>query len=281
MEILSRHRAFGGTQYFCRHASQATGTPMKFSIYVPAHGSGQKLPVVCFLAGLTCTEETFAIKAGAQRHAARLGLVLVSPDTSPPKLGLPGEADDWDFGVGAGFYVDAEQQPWAAHYRMFSYVTEELPAVVAAGFPMVDTGRQSVMGHSMGGHGALLCAFRNPRQYASVSALAPIASASRCPWGEKALSRYIGPDRGRWLQWDAAALLQQSSYEGRVLIDQGTEDKFLEEQLKPHLLAAAGRHWGERLSLRMQRGYDHSYYFISSFMEEHLEFHARELKAAG
>jgi S-formylglutathione hydrolase len=279
MEILSQYRCFDGTQYFCRHASQVTGTPMKFSVYVPSAESGRKLPVVTFLAGLTCTEETFAIKAGAQRHAARLGLILVSPDTSPPKLGLPGEADDWDFGVGAGFYVDAEQQPWARHYRMFSYVTRELPAVVASAFPMADNKRQGVMGHSMGGHGALICALKNPGQYASVSAFAPIASASRCPWGEKALSRYIGPDRAAWLQWDAVELLKQGGYQGRLLVDQGTEDKFLAQQLKPALLAEAGAALDGRLLSRMQPGYDHSYYFIASFIEEHLQFHAEELGA--
>jgi S-formylglutathione hydrolase len=279
MEILSQYRCFDGTQYFCRHASQVTGTPMKFSVYVPLAESGRKLPVVTFLAGLTCTDETFAIKAGAQRHAARLGLILVSPDTSPPKLGLPGEADDWDFGVGAGFYVDAEQQPWTRHYRMFSYVTRELPAVVASAFPMADDKRQGVMGHSMGGHGALICALKNPGQYASVSAFAPIASASRCPWGEKALSRYIGPDRAAWLQWDAVELLKQGGYQGRLLVDQGTEDKFLDQQLKPALLAEAGAALDGRLLLRMQPGYDHSYYFIASFIEEHLQFHAEELGA--
>lgn len=279
MEIISQHRCFGGTQYFCRHASQVTGTPMKFSVYVPPAERGRKLPVVTFLAGLTCTEETFAIKAGAQRHAARFGLILVSPETSPPKLGLPGEADDWDFGVGAGFYVDAEQEPWARHYRMFSYVTRELPAVVASAFPMADHQRQSMMGHSMGGHGALICALKNPEQYASVSAFAPIASASCCPWGEKALSRYIGPGRAAWLQWDAAELLKQGGYQGRLLVDQGTEDKFLDQQLKPALLAEAGGALNGRLLLRMQLGYDHSYYFIASFIEEHLQFHAEELGA--
>ena len=279
MDILSQYRCFGGTQYFCRHASQVTGTPMKFSVYVPPAESGRKLPVVTFLAGLTCTEETFAIKAGAQRHAARLGLILVSPDTSPPKLGLPGEADDWDFGVGAGFYIDAEQQPWARHYRMFSYVTRELPAVVASAFPMADDKRQGVMGHSMGGHGALICASKNAGQYASVSAFAPITSASRCPWGEKALSRYIGPDRVAWLQWDAVELLKQGGYQGRLLVDQGTEDKFLDQQLKPALLAEAGTALNGRLLLRMQPGYDHSYYFIASFIEEHLQFHAEQLGA--
>jgi S-formylglutathione hydrolase len=279
MEILSQYRCFGGTQYFCRHASQVTGTPMKFSVYAPRVESGRKLPVVTFLAGLTCTEETFAIKAGAQRHAAHLGLILVSPDTSPPKLGLPGEADDWDFGVGAGFYVDAEQQPWARHYRMFSYVTRELPAVVASAFPMADDKRQGVMGHSMGGHGALICALKNPGQYASVSAFAPIASASRCPWGEKALSRYIGPDRAAWLQWDAVELLKQGGYQGRLLVDQGTEDKFLDQQLKPALLAEAGAALDGRLLLHLQPKYDHSYYFIASFIEEHLQFHAEELGA--
>jgi S-formylglutathione hydrolase len=277
MDILSQHRSFGGTQYFCRHESATTGTPMKFSVYVPPVGNERKLPVVYFLAGLTCTDETFAIKAGAQRHAAQLGLILVAPETSPPKLGLPGEADDWDFGVGAGFYVDATQEPWARHYRMFSYVTEELPAAVAAQFAAADPARQSVMGHSMGGHGALLCALKKPGRYASVSAFAPIASASRCPWGEKALSRYIGANRAEWRQWDVSELLKQSSYSGSILIDQGTEDKFLESQLKPEYLAEAGQAMAERFTLRMQPGYDHSYYFISSFIEEHLRFHAGAL----
>lgn len=250
---------------------------MKFSVYVPPTAIHGQSPVVYFLSGLTCTEETFMIKAGAQRHASRLGLVLVSPDTSPPKLGLPGESDDWDFGFGAGFYVDALQQPWSNHYRMFSYVTEELPAVVSALFPNADHTRQSIMGHSMGGHGALICALKKPGQYRSVSAFAPISSASRSPWGKKALAAYVGTDEREWQQWDAAALLGNSAFTGKVLIDQGTEDKFLLQQLRPDLLSEAAHAADRSIILRMQPGYDHSYYFISSFIEEHLEFHAVEL----
>ncbi|MFC7519022.1 S-formylglutathione hydrolase [Herbaspirillum sp. GCM10030257] len=277
MEIITQQRAFGGTQYFCSHHSTNTGTPMKFSVYVPPATSRRPLPVVYFLAGLTCTDETFMTKAGAQRLASCLGLMLVSPDTSPPKLGLPGEADDWDFGYGAGFYVDAVQPPWSNHYRMFSYVTDELTATVSTLFPNVDRTRQSIMGHSMGGHGALICALKRPEKYRSVSAFAPIASASRCPWGRKALSKYIGENEQEWQQWDAAALLRDSAFTGKVLIDQGTEDKFLLQQLRPELLTEAARATDRHIMLRMQPGYDHSYYFISSFIKEHLEFHALEL----
>ena len=269
LETLSRHRCFGGTQGFYRHESAETGTSMRFSLFVPA-GEGP-FPVLWFLAGLTCTEENFTTKAGAQRVAAELGLVLVAPDTSPRGDGV---ADDpaYDFGMGAGFYVDATEAPWAAHYRMRSYIERELPALVAAHFP-VDMARQGISGHSMGGHGALTIALRNPGRYRSISAFAPIASPMRCPWGEKALGGYLGADRSAWRAYDATALIADGARLPDLLVDQGDADGFLEQQLKPELLEAACAAANIPLTLRRQPGYDHSYYFIASFVEDHLRWH--------
>jgi S-formylglutathione hydrolase len=280
IEILSEHACFGGRQLFCRHASQETGLPMKFSVYLPPQAAGgAKLPTLMYLAGLTCTEETFPTKAGAQRVAAELGLVLVSPDTSPRGAGLPGESDSWDFGVGAGFYLDATHAPWSAYWRMESWLVKELLPLLVAQLP-VDDGRIGIFGHSMGGHGALTLALRHPGRFKTLSAFAPICAPSRCPWGEKAFAGYLGADRTAWVGHDATELMAEQDsapYPGGILIDQGLEDKFLQEQLHPHLFEAACQVVGQPLTLRRQAGYDHGYYFISSFMEDHLRFHAKGL----
>jgi S-formylglutathione hydrolase len=276
VRVLSEHACFGGTQRFCAHDSVSCRTEMRFSVYLPPQSRTTRVPVLYYLAGLTCTEETFPAKAGAQRLAAELGLILVAPDTSPRQARMPGDDASWDFGIGAGFYVDATQPPWLPHYRMYSYVTEELPAMVAAEFP-ARTERQGIFGHSMGGHGALVCALRNPERYRSVSAFAPIAAPMRCPWGQKAFTGYLGADQATWRAYDASVLVSHARYPGRILIDQGTNDKFMTEQLKPELFEAACRESGTPLELRRQSGYDHSYYFIATFMGDHLHHHARQL----
>ena len=276
MNLLSEARCFEGTQKFYSHESRECRTEMRFSVFVPAQASERPLPVLFYLAGLTCTEETFMIKAGAQRLAAELGLILVAPDTSPRKARVPGDDASWDFGLGAGFYVDALQAPWSQHYRMYSYVTSELPAAVQSVAP-VRADRYGIFGHSMGGHGALVCAMRNPQLYRSVSAFAPIAAPSQCPWGEKAFSGYLGADRSSWLQYDASALVAKQSYPHEILVDQGLSDKFLHEQLKPEVFEQACRSSGTRLTLRRHQGYDHGYYFISTFMADHLRHHAQRL----
>jgi S-formylglutathione hydrolase len=235
--------------------------------------------VLYYLAGLTCTEETFAIKAGAQRVAAELGLMLVAPDTSPRIPRLPGDDAAWDFGLGAGFYVDATRVPWSRHYRMHSYVTRELPEVVAANFP-VRPGATGIFGHSMGGHGALVCALRNPGRYQALSALAPIAAPSRCPWGTKAFSGYLGEDRRDWAEYDATELVSRGAFAGRILIDQGLSDTFLHQQLLPEAFEAAASSVGQDLELRRHPGYDHGYFFIASFVEDHLRHHAAALRTA-
>jgi S-formylglutathione hydrolase len=252
---------------------------MRFSVYRPPAAESGPVPVLYYLAGLTCTEETFAIKAGAQRVAAELGLMLVAPDTSPRIPRLPGDAAAWDFGLGAGFYVDATSEPWSRHYRMYSYVTRELPQVVAANFP-ARAGAQGIFGHSMGGHGALVCALRNPGSYLSLSAFAPIAAPSRCPWGIKAFSAYLGDDRRSWAEYDACELIARQAFPGRILVDQGTADPFLGEQLLPDALDTAAREAGQDLELRRHPGYDHGYFFIASFVEDHLRHHAAALHAA-
>jgi S-formylglutathione hydrolase len=276
LEQVAAHRCFGGTQGFYRHASAETGTPMRFAVFVPPQAASGPRPVLYFLSGLTCTEENFTTKAGAQRRAAELGLVLVMPDTSPRGTDLPGEHESWDFGSGAGFYVDATEAPWSLNYRMYSYVTRELPALVAENFP-VETSQAGLFGHSMGGHGALVTALRNPGAWRSVSAFAPIVAPMHCPWGEKALSAYLGPDRARWRAYDSCALIEDGHRVPAILVDQGTEDPFLDQQLQPERLEAACRQAGIPLTLRRQAGYDHSYYFISSFVEDHLEWHAERL----
>ncbi|ABS64061.1 S-formylglutathione hydrolase [Parvibaculum lavamentivorans DS-1] len=276
VETLESHRCFGGTVSICRHQSAATGTPMRFSIFVP-EGKGP-FPTVTFLAGLTCTEENFTVKAGAYGKAAELGLAIIAPDTSPRGSGV---ADDpaYDLGQGAGFYIDATEKPWAPHFAMESYIARDLPAAVRDNFP-VDGKRQSITGHSMGGHGALTLALKYPDHYHSVSAFAPIVSPTRCPWGEKAFTAYLGADRSSWAAHDASALMMSGSAVGHfddILIDQGLDDSFLEKELKPELFEDACATHRQKLTLRRHAGYDHSYYFIQSFIGEHLEFHARHL----
>jgi len=279
MEIVSETKCFGGRQRIVQHASDATGTPMRVSVYLPPAAGSGRVPVLYFLSGLTCSEQNFTEKAGAQRAAARLGLALVAPDTSPRGLDLPGEHDTWDFGSGAGFYLDATEAPWKDHYRMFEYVTEELPRCLGASQP-IDVERASITGHSMGGHGALVIGLRLPERYASISAFAPIASPTRCPWGERAFAGYLGDDRTRWAEWDASLLVSERPHSRPILIDQGTADGFLEEQLKPGLLEEACAASGQPLELRMQPGYDHSYLFIATFVEDHLAHAARALALA-
>lgn len=282
MQILSEQRCFGGVQRFYSHESRECATEMRFSVYLPPQAEQGPVPVLYYLAGLTCTEETFMIKAGAQRIAAELGLMLVAPDTSPRKVRIPGDDANWDFGLGAGFYVDATQAPWSQHYRMYSYVTAELPQLVQSlGKGRMD--RQGIFGHSMGGHGALVCALRNPQQYRSVSAFAPIAAPTQCPWGTKAFSGYLGTGAGEeraaiWKQYDASALAAARRHPAAILIDQGTTDKFLVEQLKPERFEAACQQSGTTLRLRYQDGYDHGYYFIATFMADHLQHHADALR---
>jgi len=277
MKTISEHKCFGGVQGYYSHASKEIGLEMKFSVFQPPQAKSGKVPVLYYLAGLTCTEETFAIKAGAQRIAADLGLTLVAPDTSPRGANIPGESDSWDFGVGAGFYVDATREPWTRHYRMYGYVTHELPALIAGKFA-ADADRQGIFGHSMGGHGALVCALRNPGQYKSLSAFAPIAAPMRCPWGKKAFKGYLGDDQAAWREYDASELVKRARFAGPILVDQGLADKFLSDQLSPEVFEAACRDAGQPLTLRRQEGYDHGYFFISTFMEDHLRHHAEQLK---
>jgi S-formylglutathione hydrolase len=279
-ETVSKHRCFGGTVGFYKHASAVNNCTMKFAVYTPPQAERGKVPVLYYLAGLTCTEETFQIKAGAQRRAAELGLMLVSPDTSPRGVPLPGDSDAYDFGVGAGFYLDATQEPWSRHYKMYSYVTSELPALIDANFP-VDGGRQGIFGHSMGGHGALSIGLKNPGgRYRSISAFAPIVAPKQVPWGQKAFNGYLGPDGGQWDEYDSSLLVRKVKDPERrpqILIDQGLADQFLEQQLRPHLFEEAARDVGYPINLRRQPGYDHGYYFISSFIDDHLRHHARIL----
>ena len=275
-ETVSTARAFGGTQGVYRHDSTVTGTPMTVSVYVPPHDEGQRLPVVWYLSGLTCTHANVTDKGEYRRACAELGLIFVAPDTSPRGEGV---ADDpaYDMGQGAGFYVDATQAPWSPHFRMWSYVTEELPALIAAHFP-ADMDRQSIMGHSMGGHGALTIGLALAERFRAVSAFAPIVAPGQVPWGEKALGGYLGSDRAAWRRHDAVALIEDGARVPALLVDQGDADQFLEEQLKPQLLATACEAAGIDLTLRMQPGYDHSYYFISTFMADHLAWHAERLR---
>ncbi|MBM7059824.1 S-formylglutathione hydrolase [Pseudomonas sp. UL073] len=277
LEIVSSNKSFGGWHKRYRHRSATLGCDMVFAIYLPPQiEQGAKLPVLYWLSGLTCSDENFMQKAGAQRLAAELGLVIVAPDTSPRGAEVPGDPDGaWDFGLGAGFYLNATEQPWARHYRMHDYVVEELPALVEANFPVSE--RRGISGHSMGGHGALVCALRNPGRYLSVSALAPISHPTQCPWGEKAFSRFLGEDRSKWREWDASLLLAEASERLPMLVDQGDRDDFLATQLKPEALQAAAKASGHPLTLRLQPGYDHSYYFIASFIDDHLRHHAAAL----
>jgi S-formylglutathione hydrolase len=277
LETVKSHVVHGGTLKYLKHDSKTTGTPMTLSVFVPA-GEGP-FPVVIWLSGLTCTEDNFTTKAGAYRAAAELGLILVAPDTSPRGEGVAND-EAYDLGQGAGFYVDATQSPWAPHFKMETYVTGELIDLIDASFP--SNGTRSIFGHSMGGHGALTLALKYPQRFKSVSAFAPISSPTRCPWGEKAFSAYLGDDRAEWTKHDAALLIEAGTARGHyddILVDQGDGDSFLVDQLKPELLQAAADKAGQKLTLRMQPGYDHSYFFMASFMEDHLAFHAARLKA--
>lgn len=277
VETRSEHACHGGRMGFYTHRSVQTGTDMRFAVFLPPQAlAGATVPALYYLAGLTCTEETFVIKAGAQRRAAELGLALVACDTSPRGLNIPGDSDSWDFGVAAGFYLDAAQAPWAANYRMGSYVNLELPALVEAHFP-VRRDRRGIFGHSMGGHGALVTALRHRERWHSVSAFAPIANPCAVPWGEKAFGNYLGPDRSRWEDWDASLLMKAAAYPGEILVDQGEADQFLANQLHPEALAEAAKVSGQALRLRRHAGYDHSYWFIQTFIDDHIEHHARQL----
>ena len=277
-ETLSEHACFGGVQGFYKHASTVIGLPMRFGVFTPPQAKAGPVPALIYLAGLTCNEETFAIKAGAQRVAAELGLMLVTPDTSPRDTGVPGADAVWDFGTAAGFYLDATQAPWATHWRMESYVTGELPAVLAQHFAL-QAGALGVFGHSMGGHGALTLALRHPGLFKSCSALAPIAAPMHCPWGVKAFSGYLGEDRGAWAAHDATALMQAGHRAPALLVDQGEADKFLAEQLLPRRFEAACLDAGQPLLMRRHAGYDHGYFFIASFVEDHLRHHAAALQS--
>jgi S-formylglutathione hydrolase len=278
VQLMSEHACFGGVQRFYKHDSRETRGAMKFSVYLPPQARTAKVPVLYYLAGLTCTEETFPTKGHAQAVAAQLGLMLVSPDTSPREPRLPGDADSWDFGQGAGFYVDATRAPWADHYRMYSYVSRELPDVVQANLPAQGSAT-GIFGHSMGGHGALTLALRNPAQYKSVSAFAPIAAPMQAAWGRKAFAGYLGDDEAAWRGHDATELVARQPIATEILIDQGTGDQFFrDQQLLPEKFAAAARQSGQTLKLRMHEGYDHGYYFIQTFMADHLMHHAGILK---
>lgn len=276
IETRSEQRCFGGTMGFYTHISTATNTDMRFAVFTPPQSGTGKLPALYYLAGLTCTEETFMIKAGAQRFAAEHGLILVACDTSPRGAGIVGEDADWDFGAGAGFYLDATRDPWSRHYRMATYVNEELPALIEAHFPTIP-GLRGIFGHSMGGHGALVSALKYPERWKSVSAFAPIANPVAVPWGEKAFSNYLGADRAAWAAWDASLLMRERPYPGRILVDQGTADQFLAGQLHPDALEHSAAVSGQDLVLRRQQGYDHSYWFIQTFIADHIAHHAQRL----
>ena len=279
LELISEHACFGGTQRFYRHDSREIGLPMRFSVFIPerADGDQTRMPALFYLAGLTCNEETFMTKAGAQRAAAQAGLILIAPDTSPRGAGVAGETDSWDFGVGAGFYLDATQEPWSRHYRMYSYI-HELRELVVKELP-VDGARLGIFGHSMGGHGALTMALKRPDVFRSVSAFAPIAAPSKCPWGQKAFNGYLGGDTAAWARYDASLLMAglKTPFPAGILIDQGLGDKFLAEQLYPEAFEEACRAAAQPLELRRHARYDHGYYFISTYMEDHIRFHARNL----
>ncbi len=277
LETRSSHACFGGTVGFFTHQSAETKTPMNLSVFTPPQAKDGKVAALIYLAGLTCTEETFMIKAGAQKLAAELGLALICPDTSPRGAGIAGEDDDWDFGTAAGFYLDATAAPWSANYRMYSYITKELPALLAEHFPAIDMDRLGLFGHSMGGHGALTIHLKNPDLFKTVSAFAPIAAPMRCPWGNKAFSNYLGPDRDAWKDYDATELVASRGSGPAILIDQGLADGFLEQELHPHHFEAACAAAGRALTLRRHEGYDHGYYFIASFIEDHLRHHAKGL----
>lgn len=275
LDLIKSWKCFGGMQNVYRHSSQSTGTDMEFAVFIPAHEEGEKLSSLTFLSGLTCTWENFTTKAGAQRYAAAHKMVLIMPDTSPRGADVPND-DAYDMGQGAGFYVDATQGPWNKNFKMWSYINEELFDVIT-GIAPIDPAKRGICGHSMGGHGALISAIRNPDQYASVSAIAPIVAPSQVPWGQKAFTSYLGEDRHDWLKYDACELMKAGTWKKPILIDQGTNDEFLDMQLRPELFASACKDAGVALNLRMQDGYDHSYYFIASVIGDHIDFHAAQL----
>ncbi|KAM3114844.1 S-formylglutathione hydrolase [Phormidesmis sp. 146-33] len=276
LNLISESRCFEGTIAFYSHHSTTCNSLMKFSVYQPPQAALAPVPVLYFLSGLTCSEENFMVKSGAQRLAAQVGLMLVAPDTSPRNTGTPGEDDDWDFGTGAGFYVDAIVAPWNAHYQMYRYVTQELPTLIEQNFPVLPD-KQGIFGHSMGGHGALVAALRNPDRYQSVSAFAPIVTPIQSPWGQKAFSRYLGMNQADWQAYDASELVRVGRRDRLILIDQGTSDSFLNTQLFPQAFEKICAEVGQPLTLRMQSGYDHSYYFIATFVEDHIRHHAKFL----
>ena len=278
MEQVSNSMCFGGSQGVYSHASAATGTPMTFQVFLPEHTPGDRLPVLWWLSGLTCTHENAMIKCHYHRACAEHGIALVGPDTSPRGEDVPDD-EAYDFGKGAGFYVDATQDPWAQHFQMRSYVEQELPELLAAEFPMLDLSRQGISGHSMGGHGALTVSLRNPGRFRSTSAFAPIVSPINCPWGQKALGGYLGLDKVKWREYDACALIEDGARIPELLVDQGRADNFLDEQLKTHLLDEACRAADMPATIRLHEGYDHSYFFVSSFIDEHIAWHAERLKA--
>ncbi|QLE58186.1 S-formylglutathione hydrolase [Nostoc sp. TCL26-01] len=280
LKLISEYKTFDGKLGFYSHPSPTCNCEMRFAVYQPPQAREKPVPVLYFLSGLTCTEENFMVKAGAQRYAAEYGLMLVTPDTSPRNTGIPGEDDEWDFGTGAGFYLDATEQPWRSHYQMYSYIVQELPALITANFP-IQPDKQGIFGHSMGGHGALVCALRHPKLFTSVSAFAPIVAPTRCPWGEKAFTRYLGNHPESWLAYDASELIKQLGYHSPILIDQGTSDQFLATQLLTEVFEQACAAINQPLNLRYQDGYDHSYYFIASFIADHIRHHAIALEASG
>ena len=278
VEIIERVRCFGGEQLRVKHQSSSLNCEMIFALYLPPHAASSSVPLVWWLSGLTCNDQNFVTKAGSQKIAAELGMAIIAPDTSPRGDGV---ADDdngaYDFGLGAGFYLNATREPFAQHYQMYDYITKELPALIAKEFPQINSAKQSISGHSMGGHGALTIALKNPAQYQSVSAFAPIVAPSECPWGEKAFSGYLGDDKSAWLEYDACALIRKLGFDKPILVDQGAADNFLSNQLLPEKLQAACAEKNVPLTLNMREAYDHSYYFIASFLEEHLRWHANSL----
>lgn len=278
LNLESENRCFGGRVATYSHRAETCNSTMRFAVFIPPQAESQAVPVLYYLSGLTCTEENFTVKAGAQRYAAEAGIMLVAPDTSPRNTGIPDEDKDWDLGSGAGFYVDATQEPWQQHYQMYRYVVEELPEAIASHFPIIRD-RSSIFGHSMGGHGALVCALKNPQKYRSVSAFAPIAAPMHCPWGQKAFSAYLGENRELWREYDASELIKTARWQRPILIDQGDADSFLaQQQLLPEVFARACEAVGQPLTLRYQPGYDHSYFFIASFVGDHIRYHAEALK---
>ncbi len=276
LKTIAEHACHGGKLGFYSHASEQTDCEMRFGVFVPPQAGHQPVPALYYLAGLTCNEETFLIKSGAIAHAVEHGLMLVACDTSPRHVNLPGDSDDWDFGIGAGFYLDATQAPWSQHFRMGSYVNDELPALIGKHFP-ARRDRRGIFGHSMGGHGALVSALRHPEQWRSVSAFAPICNPVAVPWGRKAFGNYLGSDESTWSQWDASALMRRTPFKGTVLVDQGLSDKFLTDQLQPEALEEAAKTSKQSLLLRRHDGYDHSYWFIQSFIGDHMAHHAMAL----